>query len=120
VPPVPTLWAVEPCSRPWREYEVNAFGYARQALVGGMHWGDDADFEPIFLAYGPGGVKACAWDFTEAVRYWTGGKYDNHGFMLHGDSHDYLIGHTREGREGPTDGAGGLRGEVSAATVRVA
>jgi hypothetical protein len=63
-----------------------------------MHWGDDPDFRPIFLAYGPGGVKACVWDFTEAVRYWTDGKHSNHGFMLHGDSHDYLSGHSREAK----------------------
>ena len=98
----PTMWVVEPCNRPWHEYEVNAFEYARGRFwkeVGGMHWGDDGDFSPIFLAYGPGGVKACTWDFTEAVRYWTGGKHDNHGFMLHGDSHDYVMGHSREAKD---------------------
>ena len=39
------------------------------------------------------------WDFTEAVRYWTDGKHANHGFMLHGDSHDYMIAHAREAKD---------------------
>jgi hypothetical protein len=97
----PTMWVVEPCNRPWREYEVNAFEYARDRFwkeVGGMHWGEDPDFLPVFLAHGPGQGKVNTWDFTEAVRYWTGGKHPNHGFMLHGDSHDYLRAHTREAK----------------------
>jgi hypothetical protein len=95
----PTMWVVEPCNRPWHEYEVNAFEYARGKFwknVGGFHWTDDPDFLPIFLAYGPGQGKVNVWDFTAAVRFWTGGKHVNHGFMLHGDSHDYMIAHTRE------------------------
>jgi hypothetical protein len=36
------------------------------------------------------------WDFTQAVRFWTDGKHDNHGFMLHGDAGDYMLAHTRE------------------------
>jgi hypothetical protein len=27
----PTMWVVEPCNRPWEEYEVNAFEYPRGA-----------------------------------------------------------------------------------------
>jgi hypothetical protein len=98
----PTMWVVEPCNRPWEEYEVNAFEYARGKFwkdVGGMDWGDDGDFAPVFLAHGPGQGKVNAWDFAEAVRYWTDGKHPNHGFMLHGDSHDYMIAHTREAKE---------------------
>jgi hypothetical protein len=94
-----TLWVVEPCNRSWDEYEVNAFEYAKDRFwkdIGGMHWGDDPDFLPIFLAYGPGRGKALTLDFAEAVRYWTDGKHANHGFMLHGDSHDYMIAHARE------------------------
>jgi hypothetical protein len=97
----PTMWVVEPCNRPWEEYEVNAFEYARERFwkdVGGMHWGDDPDFHPVFLAHGPGMGKVNTWDFTEAVRWWTSGKHSNHGFMLHGDSHDYLMAHTREAK----------------------
>lgn len=97
----PTMWVVEPCNRPWHEYEVNAFEYAKDKFwkaVGGMHWEKDADFAPIFLAHGPGQGKVNAWDFTEAVRYWTSGKHPNHGFMLHGDSHDYMIGFSREAK----------------------
>jgi hypothetical protein len=97
----PTMWVVEPCNRPWDEYEVNAFEYAKDKFwkaVGGMHWGDDPDFLPIFLAHGPGQGKVNTWDFTEAVRFWTEGKHANHGFMLHGDSHDYMIAHSREAK----------------------
>jgi hypothetical protein len=99
----PTMWAAEPCNRPWVEDEVNAFEYARDRFwkeVGGMSWGgDDPDFLPTFLAYGPGQGQVNCWDFTEAVRYWTGGTHPNHGFMLHGDSHDYMIAHAREAKE---------------------
>jgi hypothetical protein len=99
----PTMWVAEPCNRPWEEYEVNAFEYARDRFwreVGGMSWGgDDPDFWPTFLAYGPGRGKVNDWDFTEAVRFWADGKHANHGFMLHGDSHDYMTAHTREAKE---------------------
>jgi hypothetical protein len=98
-----TMWVVEPCNRPWGEYEVNAFEYSKGKFwkgIGGMHWGgEDPDFQPIFLAYGPGQGKANTWDFTNAVRYWTDGKHTNHGFMLHGDSHDYMIAHAREAKD---------------------
>jgi hypothetical protein len=95
----PNMWVVEPCNRPWDEYEVNAFQYARDKFwkeIGGFYWGMDPDFVPIFLAHGPGQPKVNSWDFTEAVRFWTSGKYSNHGFMLHGDAKDYMIAHTRE------------------------
>jgi hypothetical protein len=45
---------------------------------------------------GPGQPQVNSWDFAEAVRFWTSGKHANHGFMLHGDSKDYMIAHTRE------------------------
>jgi hypothetical protein len=65
-----------------------------------MAWGgDDPDFWPTFLAYGPGRGKVTDWDFTEAVRFWSDGKHANHGFMLHGDSNDYMIAHSREAKE---------------------
>jgi hypothetical protein len=98
----PTMWVVEPCNRPWKEYEVNAFQYAKDKLwtqVGGFHWGDDPDFLPMFLAYGPGRGKVNWWDFTRAVRFWTSGEHPNHGFMLHGDARDYMVAHTRETKE---------------------
>jgi hypothetical protein len=98
----PTMWVVEPCNRPWQEYEVNAFEYAKDKFwkeIGGMSWGEDPDFLPTFLAHGPGQGKVNVWDFTEAVRFWTDGKHPNHGFMLHGDSHDYMIAHAREARD---------------------
>jgi hypothetical protein len=98
-PEQPNLWVVEPCNRPWEEYEVNAFQYAKDKFwkeVGGFHWGEDPDFLPIFLVYGPGQPKVNCWDFAEAVRFWTSGKHANHGFMLHGDSKDYMMAHARE------------------------
>lgn len=97
-----TMWVVQPCNRPWDEYEVNAFQYAKDKFwkgYGGRDGGDDPDFLLTFLAYGPGQGKANHWDFTEAVRFWTDGKHVNHGFMLHGDSHDYFIGRARESKE---------------------
>jgi hypothetical protein len=39
------------------------------------------------------------WDFTLAIRSWTGGEHPNHGFMLHGDSRDYMIAHSREAKD---------------------
>jgi hypothetical protein len=98
----PTMWVVEPCNRLWEEYEVNTFEYAKDKFwkeIGGMYWGEDPDFLPTFLAYGAGQGKVNAWDFTEAVCFWTGGAHPNHGFMLHGDSHDYMIAHSREAKE---------------------
>jgi hypothetical protein len=98
-PEQPNLWVVEPCNRPWDEHEVNAFQYAKDKFwkeVGGFHWGDDPDFLPLFLAYGPGQPKVNCWDFAAAVRFWTSGKHRNHGFMLHGDSKDYMMAHARE------------------------
>jgi hypothetical protein len=99
----PTMWVVEPCNRPWEEDEVNTFQYAKDKFwkeVGGFHWaGDDPDFLPVFLAYGPGKGKVNSWDFTVAVAYWTSGEHPNHGFMLHGDSRDYMNGYTREAKD---------------------
>lgn len=97
-----TMWVVEPCNRPWDENLVNTFEYAKDEFwkeIGGMSWGEDPDFRPVFVAHGPGQGKVNVWDFTEAVRYWTSGQATNHGFMLHGDSHDYMIAHTREASE---------------------
>jgi hypothetical protein len=97
-----SMWVMEPCNRPWEEDEVNAFEYAKDKFwtaVGGFHWGEDPDFLPTFLAFGPGHPKVTSWDFTEAVRFWTSGKHPNHGGMLHGDSVDYMTAHTRKAKE---------------------
>jgi hypothetical protein len=97
----PTMWVAEACNRPWHEYEVNAYEYARGKFwkeIGGRYYGEDPDFLPIFLAHGPGGIgNVNVWDFTEAVRYWQTNA--NHGFMLHGDSRDYFYAWTREAPE---------------------
>lgn len=89
----PTMWAVEPCARPWVENEVNAYEWAKDRFwkaIGGQYYGEDPDFRPVYLAYGPSQGKVSWWDFTEAVRWWTDGTHENHGFMLHGDSHDWM------------------------------
>ncbi len=87
------LWVAEPCNRPWVESEVNAYEYAKDKFwksVGGMFYGEDPDFHPVYLAYGPGNAPVSSWDFTEAVRFWTDGAHANHGFFLHGDSFHYM------------------------------
>jgi hypothetical protein len=89
----PTMWVVEPCNRPWVETEVSAYEYAKDKFwkdIGGQYYGDDPDFLPVYLAYGPGQGRVNVWDFTEAVRFWTGGRNANHGFMLHGDGKDWM------------------------------
>ena len=99
----PSMLVAQPCNRPWEEYEVNAFQYAKDkfwADVGGTGAGDDPDFLPTFLAFGPGRPgKVNVLDFTQAVRFWTAGKQANHGFMVHGDSNDYMMAHAREAAE---------------------
>src|SRR4029077_14126192 len=95
----PTLWVAEACNRPWEEHEVNAYEYARGKFwkaVGGMHWGDDPDFLPLYLAHGPGQDGCSSWDFTHAVRFWADGRHENYGFMLHCDSNDWFIAWYRE------------------------
>ena len=89
----PTMWVVEPCNRPWVETEVNAYEFAKDKFwkaIGGQYYGDDPDFLPLYLAYGPGQGKVNVWDFAEAVKFWTDGKHENHGFMLHGDGKDWM------------------------------
>ena len=99
-PEQPNMWVVEPCNRPWEEYEVNAYEYAKDKFwkaIGGMYYGDDPDFLPLYLAHGPSQGKVNAWDFTHAVRFWTDGKHANHGFMLHGNAGDWFPrAHSRE------------------------
>ncbi len=98
----PTMWVAEPCNRPWEEAEVNAYEYARDKFwreVGGAYYGEDPDFLPLYVAHGPGTPGVNVLDFTEAVRFWTDGKQPNHGFMLHGDSKDYMRAGSREASE---------------------
>ena len=88
-------------NRPWGEYEVNSYRYAKDKYwksIGGMHLHhvEDPDFLPIYVAHGPGGAGTHARDFAEAVRFWTDGKHANHGFMLHGDSRGYFTAWSRE------------------------
>jgi hypothetical protein len=103
-PDKPNMWVVEPCNRPWEEYEVNAYEYARGKFwkaIGGWSYGDDdPDFLPVYLAHGPSRGRVNWWDFRHAVRFWTDGRHANHGFMLHGDAGDWLgRAYTREARE---------------------
>ncbi len=102
LPMKPAMWIAEPCLRPWNEEEANGYEYAKGKLwkaVNGTYYGEDPDFLPIFLAHGVGGAPVNTWDFTEAVKFWTDGKHENHGFMLHGDSQDYMRIHSRESRD---------------------
>jgi hypothetical protein len=102
------LWVAEPCNRPWVESEVNAYEYAKDKFwkaVGGMFYGEDPDFHPVYLAYGPGNSPVSSWDFTEALRFWTDGAHENHGFFLHGDSFHYMgRAHCRETAHQCSDG----------------
>jgi hypothetical protein len=97
------MWVAEACNRPWEEYEVNAYRYAKDkywADIGGMQWiGEDPDFLPIYLAYGPGREGCNVWDFTEAVKFWTDGQHANHGFMMHCDGKDYFRAYYREAEQ---------------------
>ncbi len=89
----PNMWAAEACNRPWVEGEVSSYEWAKDKFwkaIGGQHYGEDPDFLPVYLAYGPGNAPVSSWDFSEAVRYWTDGKHENHGFMLHGDSFHWM------------------------------
>jgi hypothetical protein len=102
----PSMWVAEACNRPWDELEVNGYQFARDKFwksVGGLsacsYAGEDADFLPLYLAYGPGRGKATSWDFREAVKFWTDGRHENHGFMLHGNGGDYMMAHCRESGE---------------------
>lgn len=101
-PEQPNMWVAEPCNRPWEEYEVNAYEYAKDKFwkaIGGTYYGADPDFLPVYLAYGPSQGKVNTWDFTNAIRFWTDGKHANHGFMLHGDGGDWLPrAHSREAK----------------------
>jgi hypothetical protein len=98
----PNIWVAEPCNRRWVETEVNAYEYAKGKFwreVSGKYYGDDPDFLPLYFVLGPGGGQVSSWDFTDAVKLWTAGKQQNHGFMLHGDSFDYMRAHFRESPE---------------------
>jgi hypothetical protein len=81
----PTLIVTEPVNRPWKEYEVTVFEYAKDKFwtdFAAQCWGEDGDCAPVYLSYGPGSGKVNSWDFTYAVRYWTEGKHANHGFII--------------------------------------
>jgi len=101
----PTMFVAEPCNRPWQEFEMNSFEYARDKFwkeVWGASWnGPDPDFFPIFLAHGPSQGTANTWDFTQAVNYWTDGKHANHGFTLYSANKyiDYLWVHSRKSKD---------------------
>jgi len=98
----PNTWVAEPCARPWEEYEVNGYEYAKDRFwkaIGGQYYGEDPDFLPVFIAYGPAQGAVNVWDFTRAVQFWTDGKHENHGFFLHGDSSYYWRAFTREAKE---------------------
>jgi hypothetical protein len=90
---VPNMWVAEACNRAWDEYEVNAYQYAKDKFwkaLAGRNWeGADPDFLPLYVAYGPSQGTVNVWDFTQAVKYWTDGKHENHGFFWHSDHNDF-------------------------------
>jgi hypothetical protein len=97
------MWVTEPCNRAWDEASANCYYYAKDKHwkgVSGLYYGEDPDFWPVFLSYGPaGGGAVSAWDFIEAVKFWQSGKHPNHGFFLHGDSNDYMRMYTPRAKE---------------------
>lgn len=96
----PNMWVAEACRRPWTENEVDAYRYAKDKhwkAIGGMSWeGNDPDFWPIYVAHGPSQPICSTWEFVDAIRFWTDGNHENHGFMLHGDSKDWFRAWFRE------------------------
>lgn len=101
----PTMFVAEPCNRPWHEYEMSSFEYAKDKFwkeAWGMSWnGPDPDFLPVFLAHGPSQGTTNTWDFTQAVKYWADGKHTNHGFTLYSCNKyvDYLWVYTRKAED---------------------
>ena len=110
----PNMWVAEACRRPWVEMEANGYEYAHDRFwkaMSGQYYGQDPDYLPLFLAHGPANGRefshpsedpAVWWDFTEAVRFWTDGRRQNHGFFLHGgggDSPLYLRSYTCQAKE---------------------
>lgn len=102
----PTMWVAEACNRPWVQTEANGYEYAKDKFwksTGGMsgesHAGDDPDFWPVFLAYGPSQGAVNTWDFTQAVKFWTDGKHENHGFFFHTDGSDFFQAFSSKARK---------------------
>ena len=95
----PNMFAAEACNRPWVEGEVNAYRYAKGKLwrnVSGQYYeGDDPDYLPLYLAYGPAQGKTNVWDFTRAVKWWVEEGNANHGFFLHGNAVFYASTYTK-------------------------
>jgi hypothetical protein len=99
----PNLWVCEPCHRDWDPKSANCCSYAPGKLwksVNGLYYGEDPDYFPVYLACGPAGTGAASvWDFTEALRFWTDGTHENHGFFFYGDSTDYMRIFTPKAKE---------------------
>ena len=80
------LYIAEAINRDWKGPEVTAYTYDKDKFwnfFGGLtKTGDDPDCFPLILAYGYRKELIAAWDFTEAVKYWTDGKNANHGFFF--------------------------------------
>jgi hypothetical protein len=82
----PAFVVAEPCRRAWVESEADGIEYAKGKFwneLCGMDWtGPDPDFEPLFIACGQAGWDVNVVDFTEAVRRWTEGGHENHGWVM--------------------------------------
>jgi hypothetical protein len=80
-------------------------------MSGQSYYGEDPDYLPIYVAHGPANGRqfpgaaqppALWWDFTEAARFWTDGKHENHGFFFHcggGDEPLYLVAFTCQAKD---------------------
>ena len=99
----PNMFAAEACNRPWVEGEANCYQYAKGKLwkwpSGQAYDGDDPDYLPLFLAYGPAQGQTNVWDFTEAAKGWIEQGKSNHGFFLHGDAQFYARTFTKQCKE---------------------
>jgi len=91
----PNLWAAELCNREWDDKQANCYFYGPGKYwkaVNGLYYGEDPDFWPLLACLGPsGGGAVTDWDFTEAVRFLTDGRHENHGFLVYGDGSDYFV-----------------------------
>ncbi|MFB3893837.1 MAG: hypothetical protein ACE15C_17635 [Phycisphaerae bacterium] len=103
VPEKPNMWVAEPCNREWDDTAANCYFYAKGKLwkaVSGLYYGEDPDYWPVLLMHGPAGGGAVSdWDFTEALKFWTGGQHENHGFFLYGESSDYMSMYTPKAKD---------------------
>jgi hypothetical protein len=93
-PDRPNLWVAEFCNRDWDDHQANCYFFGpgeHWKAVNGLYYGEDPDFWPAFACLGPSGSGVVTdWDFTEAIKFLTDGRHENHGFLVYGDHNDYI------------------------------